>query len=192
MPPIAECQMHKTAPLILTLMRQEEREVGGHTFPHYTRQASKPFRELVGFAWQPWHWVVDNGTMEMVIESHSEQLATRITKSKYAEAQGQRGGDGHQKQLLRLRLFRLTKPVADPLFQSWRHRNIPDRLLKPSARVAALLCLLSARIAASEVLDHFEIAFRQQFVVDVRIELRPEVVARLLAKSCLSHNQLSF
>jgi hypothetical protein len=33
--------------------------------------------------------------MQMVIESHAEQLATRIMKPKHAEAQGQRRSNGH-------------------------------------------------------------------------------------------------
>jgi hypothetical protein len=133
-----------------------------------------------------------HGAVDMVIESHSKQLVTRIAKPKYAEAQGQRSSDSHEKHLFRLKLIRSMEALADAFFQPVRYGNIPDRLLEPLARVATLLGLLRTRIAASEVLNHFEIAFCQQFVIDIRIELRTELPARVLTKSCFSHNLLPF
>src|SRR6516225_2845411 len=188
---VTERQMDKTAPLILALVRQDQAEFGRHAFPHQRCEPLKTFGQLVGPRY-PRYRMMDDRTVDMIIESHSKQLATRVTEAKDAEAKRQRSRDRHQKQSLRLWLLGLTQAVAYALFQSGRHRHFAHGSPQPPAHVAALLCLLCAGRAAPEMLDHFEIAFRQQFIVDVRIEVRSKLLARLPAKSCFSHNLSSF
>src|ERR1051326_7973585 len=64
--------------------------------------------------------------------------------------------------------------------------------VQPFAHIPALLCLLCAQRAAPEMLHHFEIAFRQEFIVNVGIEFGSKLLARLIAKFCVGHKLLSF
>jgi hypothetical protein len=128
----------------------------------------------------------------MIVERDSKEPALGVIESKIAEAKDQRSSDGHEKQFLGLGLLWLTQTVADALLQSRRHRHIAHRVPELPAQIAAVLCLPGARRAAPEMLDHLEIAFGQQFIVDVTVELRAKLLARLLAKSDLSHDLVSF
>jgi hypothetical protein len=129
-------------------------------------------------------------TVQMIIERHSKE--PRVVEPKEAEAKDQRSRDSHEEQFPGLRFLRLTQSVANPSFQSGWNRHFPHGFAQAPADAAAVLCFLCARRAVLEVLNHLEIAFGQQFVVDVGIELCSELLACLFAKCCLSHNVVSF
>src|SRR5262249_3433367 len=192
MPAIAESQMHERATLLPAFMRQDEREFRRNAFLDQSCEPLEPDRKLVEFAGDPRGRVMDQRTVHMIVESDSKEPATRVTEPKDAEVKDQRSRDGHEKQFLGLRALGLTQAVANPLFQSGGYRHFAHGLAQPPAHTAAVLCFLCARRAVFEVLDHLEIAFGQQFVVDVRIELGSKLLARLLAKTYLSHNVVSF
>jgi hypothetical protein len=167
MPAIAERQVDEGATLLAAFMRQDEGEFRRNAFLQNTSEPLEPVRKLVGFTGSPGDRLMDHRTMEMIVESHSKKLATRVTVPKDAEAKNQRSRDGHEKQFLGLRLPGLTQAVADALFQAGGYRHFAHGIAEPPARTAAVLCFLCARRAVSEMLDHLEIAFGQQFVVDV-------------------------
>src|SRR5215471_13844306 len=125
------------------------------------------------------HRLMDHRAMEMVVESQPQSSANGFMEAEDYEANGQGGRYCHQKELLGLRLRRLPETIANPSCQVRRHRYFAHRVPKPAAHIPALLCLLCARRAASEMLYYFEISFRQQFIVDVRIQFRSKILARL-------------
>ena len=135
---------------------------------------------------------MDHSTVQVIIESHSKQRGTGVTKPKDAKAKRQHRRDSHQKQFLGLRLLGLAQPVTDASLEPGWYWHFAHGIAQPTTDIAPCLCLLCARGAAPEMLDHFKIAFDQQFIVDVRVEFCSKLLARLLAKFRLSHNLFSF
>src|SRR5215470_12934525 len=108
MPAIAERQMDKAATLLTAFMRKDEREFARNTFLQQTGEPVEPVWKLVGLAGNPSGRMMHHRTVEMIVDSHSKEPATRVAEPKDTKANGQGSRDGHEKQFLRLSLLRLT------------------------------------------------------------------------------------
>src|ERR1051326_1885723 len=189
---VAKGQVDENAPLILAFVCQDECEFRRHAFAHDARQPLEPFRKFVRVACSMNRSLMDHGAVEMIVESDPQNWADGIMKPDDPEADGYRGRYGHQKKFLGLGLCRLPETIANAPFQTWRYGYFAHRVFQPFAHIPALLCLLCAQRATPEMLHHIEIAFRQEFIVDVGIEFGSKLLARLIAKFCVCHKLLSF
>src|SRR5215467_3929874 len=103
MPAIAERQVNEAAALLSTLMRQDEREFPRNAFLQQTGEPLEPVGKLVGFTRNSRDRTMDHRAMQMIVESHSKEPATRITEPRDAEVKGQPSRNGHEIQFLGLR-----------------------------------------------------------------------------------------
>jgi hypothetical protein len=128
----------------------------------------------------------------VIVKSQLYEPGAWVAKPEDTKAKRQDGRERHEEEFPGLRLLGLTQTVTNASLQPGGYGDFANGIAQPPTYIAALLCLLSARSAAPEMLDHFKIALCQQFIVDVRVEPRLKLSARLLAKSCLSHKLSSF